>query len=311
MKSDHCPENPITSLTLNDLLKMAGSPSTPGRMNDCIVMSECIIATTDARIQEFHFPYRIDAYIIGVGTEGETTQMFNLKEYRLRKDSLFIFPPKNILHPNSDKDSFKAHLIIITPSLLQQINIDTKRLTPLLLHFASHPCLELTPEESRMLRGFIAMIESELRLPETEFTGGIIGGMISALIYKVGAVLGHYLTKYPESEKPVLNRSEEYFRRFTALLSEYYTRERSVGFYARELCITPKYLTTMIRHVSGKSASEWIDTFVIMEAKTLLKYSHMSIQEVAYALNFPNQSFFGSYFRRITGMSPSQYKAAP
>lgn len=303
MKSDHCTENPITSFTLDDLLKMSGNTAVPGRM------SECIVATTDAPLHEFRFPCRIDAYIIGVGTEGETTQMFNLKEYRLRKDSLFIFPPKNILHQSGDRGSFKAHLIIINPNLLQRVNIDTKRFTPLLLQFAAHPCLELTPAESRMLRGFISMIDSELRLPETEFTNGIIGGMISALIYKIGAILRNYLSEHPQ-ERPVMNRTEEYFRRFTALLGEHYMHERSVGFYARQLCITPKYLTTMIRQVSGKSASEWIDTYVIMEAKTLLKYSHMSVQEIAYYLNFPNQSFFGSYFKRNTGMSPSQYKAA-
>ena len=82
-----------------------------------------------------------------------------------------------------------------------------------------------------------------------------------------------------------------------------------MGFYARQLCITPKYLTTLIKRISGLSVSEWIDNYVIIEAKTLLKYSHMSIQEIAYYLNFPNQSFFGSYFKRNTGMSPSQYKA--
>jgi len=82
-----------------------------------------------------------------------------------------------------------------------------------------------------------------------------------------------------------------------------------VGFYARQLCITPKYLTTLIKRISGKSVSEWIDNYVILEAKTLLKYSNMSVQEIAYYLNFPNQSFFGSYFKRNAGMSPSQYKA--
>ncbi len=82
-----------------------------------------------------------------------------------------------------------------------------------------------------------------------------------------------------------------------------------MGFYARELCITPKYLTTLIRRVSGKSVSEWIDIYVVLEAKALLRFSNRSVQEVAYALNFPNQSFFGSYFKRITGMSPSEFRA--
>jgi AraC-like DNA-binding protein len=119
----------------------------------------------------------------------------------------------------------------------------------------------------------------------------------------------HYLAEHPEEQNNSHNRAEEYFKQFTHLLGEHFREERSVGFYARQLCITPKYLTTLIKRISGQSVSEWIDNYVILEAKTLLKYSTMSIQEIAYYLNFPNQSFFGSYFKRNTGMSPSQYKA--
>lgn len=297
-------ENPIPDFTLDDLIRMSGEGGVSG------LMGECIVATSDSGMHAFRYPCRIDAYIIGVGTEGETIQTFNLKEYRLRKDSMFLFPPRNILQRTGSEGNFKAHLIILTPHLLQRIHIDTKQLVPLLLQFAAHPCLELTPEESRTLRGYISTIERELQAPETEFSDGIIGGLVSALIYKVGTILRHYLASHPEIEKPVQSRAEEYFKRFTALLGEHYIHERSVGFYARQLCITPKYLTTIIKQVSGKSASDWIDGYVILEAKTLLKYSHMSIQEIAYYLNFPNQSFFGSYFKRNTGMSPSQYKAA-
>jgi AraC-like DNA-binding protein len=73
--------------------------------------------------------------------------------------------------------------------------------------------------------------------------------------------------------------------------------------------LLPKRIIRNQRRISGKSVSEWIDNYVILEAKTLLKYSNMSVQEIAYYLNFPNQSFFGSYFKRNAGMSPSQYKA--
>ena len=257
-------EKAITSFSLGDLNRMAGRETAPGWMD------ECIVATSGTRMREFRDPCRIDAYIIGVGAEGETIQTFNLKEYRLKKDTLFIFPPKNILYRTDSGDTFKAH-IIISPVLLQRVNIDMKRFTPLLLQFAAHPCLELTPEESRMMRGYIATIERELQAPETEFSNGIIEGLISVLICKVGSMLRHYLAEHPEEEKPVLNRTEEYFRRFTTLLGEHYTHERSVGFYARQLCITPKYLTTMIKQISGKSTSEWIDTSVIRQAKTLLQ----------------------------------------
>ena len=294
-------QTPINSFTLAELIDLAGEQRQG-------LMRECITASSDSQMQVFRSPCRIDAFIIGVGTEGETSVSFNLHEFRLKKDSMFIFTPKNILQVNSQQ-YFKADVIAISPDFMRRINIDIKNMMPLFLKFVENPTLALTPEESRSMRGMIAQIERETRRPETHFSFDIVSGLIAATIYKVGDIMYHYLAEHPEGQNNSHNRAEEYFKQFTHLLGEHFREERSVGFYARQLCITPKYLTTLIKRISGQSVSEWIDNYVILEAKTLLKYSTMSIQEIAYYLNFPNQSFFGSYFKRNTGMSPSQYKA--
>ena len=294
-------QTPINSFTLAELIDLAGEQRQG-------LMRECITASSDSQMQVFRFPCRIDAFIIGVGTEGETSVSFNLHEFRLKKDSMFIFTSKNILQVNSQQ-YFKADVIAISPDFMRRINIDIKNMMPLFLKFVENPTLALTPEESRSMRGMIAQIERETRGPETHFSFDIVSGLIAATIYKVGDIMYHYLAEHPEGQNNSHNRAEEYFKQFTHLLGEHFREERSVGFYARQLCITPKYLTTLIKRISGQSVSEWIDNYVILEAKTLLKYSTMSIQEIAYCLNFPNQSFFGSYFKRNTGMSPSQYKA--
>ena len=294
-------QTPINSFTLAELIDLAGEQRQG-------LMRECITASSDSQMQVFRFPCRINAFIIGVGTEGETSVSFNLHEFKLKKDSIFIFTPKNVLQVNSQQ-YFKADVIAISPDFMRRINIDIKNMMPLFLKFVENPALTLTPEESRSMRGMIAQIERETRGPETHFSFDIVSGLIAATIYKVGDIMYHYLAEHPEEQNNSHNRAEEYFKQFTHLLGEHFREERSVGFYARQLCITPKYLTTLIKRISGQSVSEWIDNYVILEAKTLLKYSTMSIQEIAYYLNFPNQSFFGSYFKRNTGMSPSQYKA--
>ncbi len=294
-------QTPINSFTLAELIDLAGEQRQG-------LMRECITASSDSQMQVFRFPCRIDAFIIGVGTEGETSVSFNLHEFKLKKDSIFIFTPKNVLQVNSQQ-YFKADVIAISPDFMRRININIKNMMPLFLKFVENPALTLTPEESRSMRGMIAQIERETRGPETHFSFDIVSGLIAATIYKVGDIMYHYLAEHPEGQNNSHNRAEEYFKQFTHLLGEHFREERSVGFYARQLCITPKYLTTLIKRISGQSVSEWIDNYVILEAKTLLKYSTMSIQEIAYYLNFPNQSFFGSYFKRNTGMSPSQYKA--
>ena len=225
-------EMPISSFTLNELITMAGGEKRPG------IMGECIAANSASEMEIFRFPSRLNALIIGVGTEGETSLTSNLQEFRLKKDSLFIFSPKHILQVQSN-NRFKAHLIVIAPDFLKRINIDTKRMMPLFLQFGSLPCMELTHAESQSLRSFISMVEQELKGSETDFSSEIIGGLIAATIYKVGDILTHYLTEYPEVDSPIHNRAEEYFRQFTELLGEHYKHERSVGFYARQLCITP------------------------------------------------------------------------
>ena len=103
-------------------------------------------------------------------------------------------------------------------------------------------------------------------------------------------------------------RQESMFREFLFLVSQHYVREREIGYYADQICVTPKYLSSVVKEVSGKTAAKWIDESVILEAKSLLKYSGMSIQEIAYHLNFSTQSFFGKYFKQHTGTSPSRYK---
>ena len=300
MNNTEKPQNPIANFTLHDLIQLAGQ-------NRQGIMRECVIAHTHSRMQTFRTPIRIDALIIGIGIEGEATVAVDLREYRPHKGSLFFFGPQSMIQL-MDNDRFKAHFIVISTELMKHINIDLKLMMPPLLQFSPHPCLDITDDESQALRNLITLIEHETENTRSRFGREITCQLVSALLYKVGDILSLYQEEHPELAATLQNRAEEYFRKFMVLLSEHYKEQRSVGFYARQLCITPKYLTTLIKRVSQRSVSEWIDNYVVLEAKMLLKYSNMSIQEIAYNLNFPNQSFFGSYFKRNTGMSPSQYR---
>jgi YesN/AraC family two-component response regulator len=96
--------------------------------------------------------------------------------------------------------------------------------------------------------------------------------------------------------------------KFTNLVRENYRQKREITFYANKLCLTSKYLSQVIKAVTGKSATNLIDDFVILEAKALLKSTNMTIQQISDELNFPSQSFFGKYFKRVTGLSPTVYR---
>ena len=72
--------------------------------------------------------------------------------------------------------------------------------------------------------------------------------------------------------------------------------------------MTPKYLSLLVKNVSNRTAGEWIDNYVVLEAKALLSSSTLSIQEISDRLNFANQSFFGKYFKQHVGISPTEYR---
>ena len=106
----------------------------------------------------------------------------------------------------------------------------------------------------------------------------------------------------------ILTNKEELANKFFGLIMKHFKENKDVAFYADKLCITSKYLTMVIKEVSGKSAKDWIVEYIVLEIKALLKNTNMNIQEIAVKTNFANQSSLGRFFRKHTGMSLSQYR---
>ena len=124
---------------------------------------------------------------------------------------------------------------------------------------------------------------------------------------------GYAVLEWNEYDNPILEAYllpgiTQIFERFIGLVSEYHTSERGMAFYADKMCLTPKYLSKLIKQASGRSAPDWIDSFVILEAKNMLNFSDMAIKEIVYKLHFPNQSVFYKFFKAHTGMTPTEYR---
>ena len=96
--------------------------------------------------------------------------------------------------------------------------------------------------------------------------------------------------------------------RFLQLLRSNVEKERRISFYSNALDITPQYLATILKKVTGLSTNQWMHILVIERAKHLLLTENKSIQEVARILNYPDQSTFGKMFKVETGLSPIQFK---
>ena len=117
-----------------------------------------------------------------------------------------------------------------------------------------------------------------------------------------------YGTRPRQEQAP--GRNVEIYRRLIRLVIENYTRERQVRFYAERMGLSQPHLNSVVRQVTGKSPLEIISAVVLMDAKAKLKSTAMTVQEIAYSLNFPSASFFGKYFKRCTGMTPGEYRCS-
>jgi YesN/AraC family two-component response regulator len=103
------------------------------------------------------------------------------------------------------------------------------------------------------------------------------------------------------------NNAQRIFQKYISEVRQNYIKERTIEFYASKLCVSPKYLGQMVMKASGRSALSWINDYIILEAKALLKSKRYNVQEVSFMLNFANPSFFGKFFKSKTGVTPREY----
>lgn len=251
---------------------------------------------------------RMKAFNVILCTDGMENGSVNLREVSINKGSLLMSFPGNVLKIESGYPMATVRGIMLSQDFMRGMHVDVKNSMPLFMRLAYNPLISLTQKQQEDIERYIDLLENISDNDNLAHRDQIVSGLLASMFYRISDMYEQSVQITDEKERSVRNRREEYFAKFITLLSENFKRERTVGFYAEQMCVTPKYLSLLIKEFSGKSAAEWIDNYVITEAKTLLRYSTMSIQEVAYELSFSSQSFFGKYFKHLTGMSPSEYK---
>lgn len=113
-----------------------------------------------------------------------------------------------------------------------------------------------------------------------------------------------------QKRQRVATAAELHTEQFLRLVEQHFRQQHSLDWYASQLNVSPKRLRICVKQTSGRTATEWIDRHRLHEATRLLRQGHRSVKEVAAALGFPNQSAFGTWFKRQTGTSPSHTKGA-
>ncbi|MBQ7856572.1 MAG: AraC family transcriptional regulator [Alistipes sp.] len=262
---------------------------------------------------EMKYPARINSFVAILCAKGSVTFSAHMTEYTLTENSLFI-ASSAMLQFKSCEDC-ELYIMGITQEFAGEMNLDMRVMMPVLSALQQN-CVLIDMKRGEADR-IMEHVGESFHALYNQYTEDVLPAvrtyrelalrhMIAGIIFRIGEVV---VTRTP-AQRPIAlrNRSSDYFNRLVKLLGEHYRTERNVEFYAEKMNLTPKHLSRVVRNFSGKSVHQWIDEFVVLEIKNLLKYSDLSIQQISYDLNFANPSFMGQYFKRVTGKTPGQYR---
>lgn len=272
------------------------------------------IAPGDASFSSFIEPravkYPITLFILHRGGP-EITVEVNLEPYKLSKDSLLMVFPGNMVRTiGAVPTELDCYVACFDAKFTSGININISNLA---IPSMSKPrkAITLDAAEAENIIKYFSLLADTAANPSIhpQLKWSIATSLTTAFFYEL---ISDYYRRLPteivqKDDTPKGNRRNEYVREFIRLVHIHFTRERAVSYYAEKLCVSPKYLSMLVKDATGRTAASWINEFVLMEAKNMLRFSGKNIQQIAYALNFPTQSSFGKYFKNITGYSPTEY----
>ncbi|MDE6296609.1 MAG: helix-turn-helix domain-containing protein [Muribaculaceae bacterium] len=205
------------------------------------------------------------------------------------------------LYPSYISDDFQAMVMVMSRRFEENLFLLLSD-SSLYSAMTNRVWVPMTDKVLHSLSDFKKRLDSILADHGNQYAG-------RALMFEVAAFVFRDLYKCYE---PFINEltvnSGRMSNRFLSLVQENYKKERFLDFYASRLEVTPKHLSRTVKSQTGFTAVEWIERFVILEAKVLLKSTNLNIQQISDELNFPSQSFFGKYFKKYTGKSPKEYR---
>lgn len=294
----------VKEYSLENFIRLCDCMDTD-KFDGCVVSRGCMHAGYDLPL------FRLRECFMLLCISGEIHVELDNESHVLSSRSLLVCPANNAVRMDCHR---KADFICVIPTsdYLGRNYSYWKQILPLIMEtgIQRRYIISLTESESvryeHMAGCVMDYMHCDVRhewVKETLSSG--MRTLLCAIFGKLEAATG-----YGEGKRNTksLSRSEEYFSRFMKLLSIHYRHERKVDFYASELCVTPKYLSSMVKEASGKTPGRWIDEVVMEEIHYLLKNSNISIKEIAYQLNFANVSFFGKFVKRYIGVSPRRYR---
>lgn len=272
---------------------------------DKAIGSEFFITGEMQLLQLSEYPYRSEGYIIGICTRGTAKVEVNLQVYDARPDAMLLATPFHVLRIYDASEDFLCQFVVFSRAFLTE-NSTNSHFLESFSYFknTSTPVIYLEHEHAKLLMDVYSLIKEKVQRETHPYRAETTRSVLTILLYELAAMYEdqHVIIRKKQTRKQELNVQ------FQDLVFRHYKEHRNVQYYADALFVSPKHLTESIKEVTGKTAGEWIDDAVILEAKVLLRNHDISIAQAADDIHFPDQSSFGKYFKKHTGFSPTEYR---
>lgn len=252
-------------------------------------------------LKGLRFPHKVGKVTQVLIAEGEISCIVDFFSYTLKAPSMAIFFPGQVIESIEASDGFRGFGMVTSEEFTDSLNLPVsfqERLSYKSNHFYS-----LNQEGLQAFENCYSMVKSVMSREDQPYKEEIIRHLFSAYYYGLG-----YYVHNAQRQKSVMTGQQEICEKFISLVSEHFKTQREIGFYADKLCMTNKYLSSLLKQETGMTALEWIEKYVVLYAKGCLSSTSMTVQEISDDLGFPSQSVFGKYFKRVEGLSPKAYR---
>lgn len=250
----------------------------------------------------FKTPSKVPGYMFLLCFQGTCSITVHLTQYTMKKGTLLILLPDLYFQILEQSDDCKFIFAGFATELVRSSSLFSKSIeyTPFIFE---KPVLQLEKKAFDLMYSYLRIIIKAKNISNNIVTQEQAALTFTQLILGLGNLI-----KNGKSVNQQYNRNQEIVKELVRTVVMNYHTERNVSFYADKMHLSPQHLSTTIKKITGKTLTDIISSFIINDAKAKLKSTEMTIQEIAYSLNFPDISFFGKYFKRYTGMSPKQYR---
>ena len=289
----------------NEIIKDAKINSAKGYLVHPDFIDDDILLTDNiTKLDMPTSPKRMTFIFIALCTRGSASCIVDTQRQTVKKGDMIIVSGRHVVEGYTASSDLQGLGILLSVNFFYEIVSNVSEISSMLLFSKDHPVFKLSESEADLFGKYFYILKDKVANTDNRFRRNVVRSLMLAMIYDLSNVM---YRMQPETD-PRHTRANAIFTEFIQLLEDNYRSERRVGWYAEQLCITPKYLSETIKHVSRRTPNQWIDNYVLLEIRLSLKNTSKAIKEIAEEMNFPNQSFLGKFFKEHVGMSPTAYR---